>query len=122
MLLVHFLAIGIVETNISFSHKRNFVSWVSYKWLLRSITIPKFWLFRIKKIYKGTLRIKNSFTFCITVFGIYLLRYISNELIFMIKLNTLDLTVGGAGEEGEGVQIKVMRTRVYQKLAAEDQI
>ena len=43
----------------------------------------------------------------------------------MIKLNTLDLTVGGkVGFEGEGggrgLRIKLMRTRVYQKLAAGD--
>ena len=57
-----------------FPHKRIFVSWASYKWLLRSITVPKYWLFSIKKHIRGTLRIKNSFKFCITVFGIYLPR------------------------------------------------
>ena len=45
----------------------------------------------------------------------------------MITLNTLNLTMGGLGEEEEeeeweGVRIKVMRTRVYQKLAAEDKL
>ena len=47
----------------------------------------------------------------------------------MIKLNTLDLTVGGevgfGGEEGgrgEGIRIKLLKTRVYQKLAAEDKL
>ena len=42
----------------------------------------------------------------------------------MIKLNALDSTMGGGGggeeEEGEWVRIKVMRTRVYPKAAAED--
>ena len=45
----------------------------------------------------------------------------------MIKVNALDLTMGG-GEGGGGgggggeeeVRIKVMRTRVYLKAAAED--
>ena len=46
-----------------FSHKRIVVSWASYKWLLRSNTIPKYWLIRIKNIYEGTVRIKNSFKF-----------------------------------------------------------
>ena len=44
----------------------------------------------------------------------------------MIKINTSDLTVGWGvgvrGGEGEGVRIKLMRTRVYQKLAAEDKL
>ena len=37
----------------------------------------------------------------------------------MIKLNTLDLTMGEGGSGG--VQIKVRRTLVYQKAAAGDQ-
>ena len=43
---------------------------------------------------------------------------LKNSLIFMIKLNALDLTMGGG--EGEGVRIKFMRTRAYQKAAGED--
>ena len=42
----------------------------------------------------------------------------------MIKVNALDLTMGGGGGEGgggDGVRIKVMRTRVYLKAAAEDE-
>ena len=39
----------------------------------------------------------------------------------MIKLNTLDLTMGGGGGGGGGVQIKVRRTLVYQKAAVGDQ-
>ena len=41
----------------------------------------------------------------------------------MIKLNTLDLTMGGGWRGGgEEVRIKVMSTRVYQNLAAEDKL
>ena len=40
----------------------------------------------------------------------------------MIKVNALDLTMGAGGGGGVGgeVRIKVMRTRVYLKAAAED--
>ena len=43
----------------------------------------------------------------------------------MIKVNALDLTMGGGGgrveeDEEEEVRSKVMRTRVYLKAAAED--